>query len=91
MIVHFNVGKGKALNEIDVSTFTFAPLENLPNVLYLSNANLKCVLIRKSSHIYHEPKNCHSSNVKMTFNDMAYFLLFKLKRLYGAVYVTGFT
>ena len=44
MIVHFNVGKGKALNEIDVSsTFTFAPLENLPNVLYLSNANLKCV------------------------------------------------
>ena len=48
MIVHFNVGKGKALNKIDVSTFTFAPLENLPNVLYLSNANLKCVLIRKN-------------------------------------------
>ena len=40
MIVHFNVGKGKALNKIDVSTFTFAPLENRPNVLYSSIANL---------------------------------------------------
>ena len=52
MIVHSNVGKGKALNKIDVSTFTFAPLENLPNVLYLSNANLKCVLIRKKRRIF---------------------------------------
>ena len=47
----------------------------------------------KTSHIYHEPKNCHSSNVKMTFNDMAYFLLFKLKTLrcgvYDRVYIKG--
>ena len=38
-------------------------------------------------------QKCHLSNVKMTFNDMAYFLLFKLKTLrcgvYDRVYIKG--
>ena len=61
--------------------------------LEMRPSNACKMVIRKNITYLSWTQKCHLSNVKMTFNDMAYFLLFKLKTLrcgvYDRVYIKG--